>query len=45
MVDCMITAVAWRHGAALLAQERVGKDGRRVNIDIAQSSQEKHEQN
>jgi large subunit ribosomal protein L27 len=25
--------------------ERVGKDGRRVNIDAAQSSQEKHEQN
>lgn len=25
--------------------QRVGKDGRRVNIDVAQSSQEKHEQN
>jgi len=40
MVDCMIAAVAWRHGASLLAQDvDVIRLGRIVGIELDQASQ------
>jgi predicted nucleic acid-binding protein len=40
MVDCMIAAVAWRHGAALLAQDvDLQRLGQIVGIELDQASQ------
>jgi predicted nucleic acid-binding protein len=40
MVDCMIAAVAWRHGAALLAQDvDLQRLGEIVGIELDQASQ------
>ena len=39
MVDCMIAAVAWRHGASLLAQDvDLQRVGRIVGIELDQAS-------
>jgi predicted nucleic acid-binding protein len=39
MVDCMIAAVAWRHGAALLAQDvDLQRLGQIIGIDLDQAS-------
>ena len=40
MVDCMIAAVAWRHGASLLAQDvDLQRLGQIVGIELDQASQ------
>ena len=39
MVDCMIAAVAWRHGATLLAQDSdLNRVAHVVGIDIDEAS-------
>ncbi len=39
MVDCMIAAVAWRHGAALLAQDvDLQQLGQIIGIELDQAS-------
>jgi predicted nucleic acid-binding protein len=40
MVDCMIAAVAWRHGASLLAQDAdLQRLGQMIGIELDQASQ------